>query len=95
MDREARGVAPLVEVDPLHSLPIHRLKTWSGLGVGRRPIQSFQMTERLLDIPPSKFVKNHLTNLLRPCIPVRAEQFLHFPLHRASFVAAELPSLAE
>ncbi len=95
MDRESWGVAPSIEIDPLRGLPIHCLEAWVGLGVGRRPIPSFQMAERLLDIPPGKFVGYCLPHLLRPSVSVCAETLLDLPLHHASFMAAELPGLAE
>jgi hypothetical protein len=53
------------------------------------------MAKRLLDVSPGKFVGDHLTNVLRPRVPIRAERVLHFPLHRAGFVASELPGPAE
>ena len=95
VNRETGGVAPPIKVNPLRSLPIHRLGARSCLGLGRGPIPSFQMAKRLLDVPPGKFVRDHLTNVLRPRIPICTERFVYLPLHRAGFVASELPGSAE
>jgi hypothetical protein len=53
------------------------------------------MAERLLYFPPGKFVRDHLTNVLRPRVLILAEKFMHLPLHRAGFVASKLPGSAE
>jgi hypothetical protein len=95
MDRETWGVTPPIEIDPLCGLLIHCLEAWAGLGVGRRPIPSLQMEERLLDVPPGKFVGYCLSYLFRLRVPVRTKTLLNLPLHHASFVAGVLHGSAE